>query len=731
MATKEKLFASLTLLASATWSQATLAELSIYQARHGDLARLTQEQAVDGKAISTFDLYLTKEIDKKGLREALRNTETQGTANWQPGLKVPSELIGLGITTGISFNSVDLATAAPIAGYSFTPPDTMGAVGSTQFMTTQNGMYRVHNKLTGTVVPGLDVSAAAFWPASVDPSNNAGGDPRVRFDRFTDTWVVSAFTRDAANRVVFARSDGPTLSPSTIWTYYYIQPGTASAHDVDCFADYPMLALDAKAYLFSANMFPQGTCSLPASVDTSVWVMPRATLPASGGNVSTLVTAFTALTTNHNVWTPMPADNYDPAATTSYWLSADGNADTNLILGTITYPGGIPSLGLSNVAINNKNDGYSTGVPFAGVPTPNSTVRGLDPLGFRPIGGAIVHDGSLWTTMTSSVDGPTGTLRLYPATGDRHSVVFFEVDVASSTLIQDGNIYDSATAVGAGPKHYFMGTVSVNGQGHAVAGFTATSITMAPSAAYAGRLAGDPLGQFGTASVYLAGTNTGNIRQSFETTTTRNTRWGDYSMTSVDPCDDMTFYTIQEYQSSPAVATGGNWATAVGQIKAPAPNVLTASPGVVPPWSTSSLIEVGGTDFYDPPVTGMSSCRQGINASVTGSVAVNSVAYNAPTSATANLDTSSASIGAKTLTLINPDGQTDQISIEVGCSGASMTVQNVTVPIAETLTCNVGSIQVDTTQVNGTLSIYKTGMASLSSGFRVANNAILHIAPSI
>jgi hypothetical protein len=46
-------------------------------------------------------------------------------------------------------------------------------------------------------------------------------------------------------------------------------------------------------------------------------------------------------------------------------------------------------------------------------------------------------------------------------------------------------------------------------------------------------------------------------------------RWGDYSSMSVDPTDDCTFWYTNEYYSSQANGTSGNWQTRIGSFKFP------------------------------------------------------------------------------------------------------------------------------------------------------------------
>lgn len=665
------------LVAPVSPSLAADGELTEFQARHGDLAEASLRAAATRPGPVARERPDPGEIDKEDLRKVVDRTVDVGRA-W-PKASEKAILTGPNpFTMDFQFEAVDHDTTSGISGFFSTPPDTMGAVGPTQFVTAQNGAYRFHSKTTGVADPALDVADTDFWPASVDPNANGGGDPRVRFDRLTDTWVIIAFdlgvgTGLANNRILIAVSDGPTITTGTVWTYYFFVPKdtVGGGADAGCLADYPMLAVDVNAFYFGANMFKisgGGGCgggSVFGTVNTSIFVTPKASLPIAGGSVNAITTAFTDVLDQGPIWAPMPVDNYDPSATEGYVIGHDAGSDTILVLAKIANPGGTPTISYNPITVSNKNDGYANGVPYPGVPAPtgSGTSWGLDPLGFRAIGGAHVRNGRLWTAMTSSVNGPTGTLMLFPATGDRHSVVFFEIDVASETLIQDGNVHDGVTALASNPMHVYMGSVMVNGQGHAVVGATGNNTTTtAPSGVWSARRASDPLGQFFQPQVYHAGTDTGNMRHSFETDP-RETRWGDYSFVSLDPCDDQTFWAIQEYQDTPAVATGGNWATAVARILSPAPTFTSANPQDI---TGLKVVTLQGTGFYDPPTTGMSSCRNGFEVSTSyPNLVVSSVTVVNANQVQVLLNTAGAATGNALLTLTNPDGQTDTFSLGI------------------------------------------------------------------
>ena len=592
-----------------------------------------------------------------------------------PDLDLPVATTELQLDFATESYDLNWYTAGLGGGGAYTPPDTMGAVGPTQFVVTQNGVYRFHNKITGAPDVSLDTLATAFWPASVDPGNDGGGDPRVRFDRLTDQWFIIAFTRNAAggqinNRIIMARSDGPIISGATTWTYWYFIPKDTinGGADLDKFADYPTLGIDSNAYMVGGNMFG-------GIFNTTAWVIPKTTLPVSGGNAASVTHAFTGLLVSNSVYTPVPVDSYDSEVNSYFVAQRLGSSSTSFPLGTVTYSVGIPSLAWQNVSINTVNDSYAgLGIPYPGNPAPlgSGTNWGLDPMENKPIGGAHLRDGSIWFGVTNSVNGPAGSITA--GLGDRSSVLVIEVSKTGAVLT-DTNIRDQIAPLNADPTHVWMGSVVPNGQGHVVGGFTMTNTTdVAPSAGWSGRLASDPNGYFSQPEIFLAGTNTGNARQSFETQP-RETRWGDYSMVTVDPCDDMTFYNIQEYQDTPAGAFGGNWATGFARILSLPPVVESSSANPFPIGSINATINITGTDLYDTPATASASCRTRLEASTTYSnLTINSITYNSPTSATLNMTSTSALCGTAVITVTNPDGQSDELSLNIGTQAQCGTV---------------------------------------------------------
>jgi uncharacterized repeat protein (TIGR01451 family) len=133
-------------------------------------------------------------------------------------------------------------------------------------------------------------------------------------------------------------------------------------------------------------------------------------------------------------------------------------------------------------------------------------------------------------------------------------------------------------------------------------------------------------------------------------------------MTTLDPCDDMTMWTIQEFSATP-VSYPINWGARVVRLLAPLPATLaSAFPPVVGVGQAAVSVTIsgntaGGTGFYDTPATGMSACRTRIAGLVGNGVTVNSITFVNPSTVTLSLNTTAASAGPANVTITNPDGQ--------------------------------------------------------------------------
>jgi hypothetical protein len=111
------------------------------------------------------------------------------------------------------------------------PPDTMGAIGPSQFILFVNGRLRTFNKATGTADGVINVDPDVFFapvmtPVAAPVVINFTSDPMVRYDRLSGRWFLSIIdvpctnatcTATAANRWMLAVSDARQFQRDHCW----------------------------------------------------------------------------------------------------------------------------------------------------------------------------------------------------------------------------------------------------------------------------------------------------------------------------------------------------------------------------------------------------------------------------------------------------------------------------------------------------------------------------------
>jgi hypothetical protein len=520
----------------------------------------------------------------------------------------------------------------------FIPPDSNGAVSPTQVMVTANGRFKVFDKAGNP--QALDVTDSVFF------NSVRGGvgisDPHVRFDRLSQRWFISEITvANTSNRILIAVSSGPTITSASSFTFHYFAHdavGPTPNIDTGHFADYDTLGVDANALYIGVNEFTSGSGSFQ---NTSGYVVNKADL-LSG---SLTVTAFRGLAVGvgAGLWTPQGVNNDDPAAAEGYFIGVDNAAFSLLQLRRVTNPGSAPSIS-GNISLTVP----TTYFPIAQVA--QGSVRPLDALDDRLFAAMIEKNkltgiSSLWTAHNIRVNS-TG---VGGVGGNRNAGRWYQIDNLSTapTLTQSGTVFDSATS---NPAGLWINSIAANGQGHAAMGQSYAGAALTPGLAVVSRASSDAAGDMsGRQSIGAGGSYNVQIGG------TAPQRWGDYSQVVVDPADDMTLWTFQEY----ADATN-SWGVRAVKLAAPPPATpSTAIPSGIPMNVASTNVTitgtpVGGSGFFDPG----SGFPNRIAAAVSGNVTVNSVTFTDATHLTLNVSTVGASPGAKNVTITNPDGQT-------------------------------------------------------------------------
>ncbi|HKH22434.1 MAG TPA: Ig-like domain-containing protein [Solirubrobacterales bacterium] len=548
-----------------------------------------------------------------------------------------------------------------IGDATFRPPDSMGSVGPTQIVVAVNGKIKVFDK-TAPSTPALDVTDSTFWTSERDGLDIT--DPEVEYDRLSGRWILSQINFDPAddsmvnNRIMLAVSDGPEINSLSDFTFYSFRQNDPNPGPTAQFADYPQMGVDANAVYIGTNEFS----ATGGFTGTTAYVIRKSSV-LSGGPI--VVTAFRNLAagTGPGPFPAQPAQDMDPGVDQGYIIGVDNATFGRLMIRRISDPGGTPTIS-GNIPVAVPATTFPEPVPAQGSP------HKLDALDDRLFEAMIGRDEngtlSLWTAHNIEVDASGAA----SGTGNRNGARWYQIGNLGSnspTLLQRGTLFDPASS---NPRFFWIPSIAMNGQGHASLNASTAGSGRFAQIASSAHLASDPPNTTEPFDITQTSSSTYNLGDTPE-------RWGDYSQTVVDPTDNQTFWTFQEYTHGT-----DDWGLRVIQLKAPPPATpSTATPSTVSADQCSVGVDIVGTStngsgFFDPgPDPGGPGYQKHLAATVTGGIAVNKVTYTDPTHISLDLDTRGASAGAENVTITNPDGQSVTATglITVGAGGSSAT----------------------------------------------------------
>lgn len=411
----------------------------------------------------------------------------------------------------------------------YRPPDTMGAVGTTQFLETTNGSITVYDKSTGIVQSR--VSMQSFWQNAGLPGG-AGGDQRVLFDHYTNRWLMVGFgatnniinigVSDTANALGTWKSVGLPVLPS----------GTA---------DYPTLGLDDKGVYIATNNFTPGFSG------TSLMVIPKTSLFGGIPSLANMTQFNTALSDPDRGFAIQAAVNWQGNSSNSVALIADSRDNNAQVFYKVN---GVDAAGATQTAASLI---AGTEYDVAGRGRQPDGTRLVDTLSPRITANAVQFDGKIFSTSTVRADA---------AIGDYAAVRWTVVDANTGVLLSSGKIQQAGF-------DFYEGSIAINEFGQVVIAYNRSGFSTADAnndgkadgrisfMAQGFELINQTLAGIGSELLlrvsdvddYRCGVRTildGACRQ----------RWGDYAAVTVDPNDHRTFYAIGEYAADWEVIPG-------------------------------------------------------------------------------------------------------------------------------------------------------------------------------
>jgi hypothetical protein len=450
------------------------------------------------------------------------------------------------------------ADAPGNGGLSFIPPDTQGAVGPDKLMVSLNSNFVVQQKSTGAVLG--TVSMTTFWGATgaAHPF-----DPKVVYDPYNGRWIVAAVNDalTATSSILYGISD--SSDPQGTWHLYSLD---ADAADLT-WADFPTIGFNKNAVAIGLNMFTNAPVS--SYVQGKLLVLDYSALRANVGAGNPFVINVPGS------FTIQPAITYSATENTLYLVEHGSSGGGTYNFWTLTGLGP-PSLSLVGGAPKTNPLGPWT-IPGSANALPQNGGFPAD-AGDARIGNAVFRNGHLFYAQTIGL--PAG---LAPGTESHTAVQWVELDT-NGNFVQGGRISDPAATGANGGHWYAFPSLSVNAANDVLVGFSEFQSNDFPDAGYAFRAGGDAANTMRDPVTLKEGEGA-----YYKTYGGGRNRWGDYSSTQVDPSDDTSIWTVQEYAGAPAGSGDGSgrWSTWWGKVgggsapPAPPPPPLTP-PCVVP-----------------------------------------------------------------------------------------------------------------------------------------------------
>ena len=410
-------------------------------------------------------------------------------------------------------------------GGGWSPPDTNGDVGPTYYFQTVNVGLGIFDKTTGTPIVKLTYNDFFQGPPGSSCDNNNRGDVVVLYDPQVNRWIVTDLSLPGPNyyECIAVSKTGDPVSGG--WYFYAMQANTGVFSGA--FNDYPKLGVWIDGWYMTANMFSANFEGV------RVWALDRASMitgkPLKEYHFDCVSSMCYSMLPANLRGTPAPAGSPEYFAGVA--------APNNLNLWQFHMDWSTPSHSTFTGPVTLQVADFQTAndVPQKGVD------QTLDSLGDR----------LMFQLEYRNYNGVESLFANHSVfSGGADAIRWYEIrdPGGSPTIFQQGTYQPDSS-------NRWMGSIAADRDGNIALGYSVSSSQIYPAIRYAGRLAGE--------TPNLLTQNEAELFQGPGSQSGSN-RWGDYSMMTVDPTDDCTFWYTQEYATS-----GSDWRTRIGSFKFP------------------------------------------------------------------------------------------------------------------------------------------------------------------
>jgi Immunoglobulin domain len=409
-----------------------------------------------------------------------------------------------------------------------TPPDTDGAVGPNHVVTMLNTQVRIQNRAGTTNYSTVTLSN---WWATKVSGVTFPFDPRILYDPYSGRWIATASAQPASTSskilVAVSQSNDPTGS----WYAF----GLLADSSAVAWADFPTVGFNKDRVVISWNYY-----NLSNGARNGVGILALNKTNLYGGTLSQEFWYLDYATYGLGI---TPSLMYDQTNATFYLLqNFSGNISGTGYIAMFTITGAFGSGTLTRLGTFPSASGWADSAPSDGNFAPQLGNTTKIHLGDSRLSEVVYRAGSLWCAQTIFLPSSSPT---------RSAVQWWQIQTDGS-VAQRSRLEDTG-----GVYFYGYPSIAVNRFGDAIIGYSRFATNEYARANYSFHAFNDPANSLQTEYLFKAGES---AYQKIPSGDTRN-RWGDYSMTSVDPVNDADFWTVQEYAAT-AVGSGngsGRW----------------------------------------------------------------------------------------------------------------------------------------------------------------------------
>lgn len=470
-------------------------------------------------------------------------------------------------TPSLTFDGLADTDTGNLTGFIVAPSDQNIDVGPNDVIQTVNNAMRIWDK-NGNPKIAPKLISSLFTNLGGTCANPDKGDPVVLYDRMADRWFITQFGFDDQFNppyhqcVAVSKNGDPT---GVYYTYDFVTPGAE-------FPDYGKFGVWPDGYYMTVNQFTNGV----SGNGVGMYALDRQKMLVGDPTASFIYFNLDLASHPEGVNSTVPSDQDGLEAPPP----GTPNTFSYLISDEFEDPGfNVDALKLYDFHADFATPANSTfterpesPVPVAAFdprspsgradvkqPSPATTADYLDSIPYHLMYRLQYRNrGGIETLVSSTTVNVSGVT---PSTSANYQagVRYFELQRSSPGGVW--LLYDNATfSPDAGNPstglNRWLPSAAIDHMGNLAVSYSASSTSVFPSIRYAGRdfnALGGLTGEqhlFDGTKVQL---DSGN-------------RWGDYQSLQVDPTDDCTFWTTNQYY---ATNSQYNWRTRIGRFKFP------------------------------------------------------------------------------------------------------------------------------------------------------------------